>query len=115
MQGNWLTQRYCVNDYIVLSRIGKGAHGEVHLCKHKKSNELYAVKIMHRSRKDTGYGTQREVEIMKQLRHPNVLRLYEVIDDPKGNVPSFIRHDASLSVLQNTFCSCIYHLHVRMH
>eukprot|EP00957_Ditylum_brightwellii_P026406 1997405-Ditylum_brightwellii.AAC.1 len=26
---------------------------------------------------------KREVAIMKKLRHPNVLRLYEVLDDPK--------------------------------
>merc|ERR1712194_478417 len=85
--GNWLTNRYCVNDYIVLSQIGKGAHAEVRLCKHKKSNELFAVKIMNRKllQSKSTVDIQKEVKIMKKLRHPNILRLYEVIDDPKVN------------------------------
>lgn len=28
-------------------------------------------------------GIQREITIMKKVNHPNVLRLYEVMDDPK--------------------------------
>jgi len=62
--GNWLTNRYCVNDYIVLSQIGKGAHAEVRLCKHKKSNELFAVKIMNRKLLQS----KSTVDIQKEVR-----------------------------------------------
>ncbi|KAL3780791.1 hypothetical protein ACHAW5_004904 [Stephanodiscus triporus] len=83
--GSWLTNRYVVNDYIVLSEIGKGAHADVRLCKHKITNEIYAVKIMNRRLLGAKFvDVQKEVAIMKTLIHPNILRLYEVLDDAKG-------------------------------
>lgn len=33
-------------------------------------------------------GIMREIAIMKKVHHPNVLRLYEVMDDPKVTQPS---------------------------
>ena len=116
-RGDWLTNRYVVNDYIVLSEIGKGAHAEVRLCKHKITNEIFAAKIMNRKLLRTKFvDVSKEIAIMKTLMHPNgecdnikrcvlptyldidliafstftgrnlitVLRLYEVLDDPKG-------------------------------
>jgi len=111
--GSWLTNRYVVNDYIILSDIGKGAHAEVRLCKHKRTNEVYAAKIMNKKLLCEKFvDIQKEVAIMKKLMHPNstyvnannsmwflfsnlyyalssqpfltVLRLYEVLDDPNG-------------------------------
>jgi hypothetical protein len=70
--GSWLTNRYVVNDYIVLSEIGKGAHADVRLCKHKITNEIYAVKIMNRKLLGAKFvDVQKEVAIMKTLIHPN--------------------------------------------
>ena len=83
-KGDWLTNRYMVNDYIVLTEIGRGAHAEVRLCKHKAKNELFAVKIMNRQLLQSKIDIEKEVDIMKRLRHANILRLYEVLDDPKG-------------------------------
>lgn len=84
--GTWLTNRYVVNDYVILSEIGKGAHSEVRLCKNKKSNVLFAAKVMNRKLLQSKIvDIQKEVAIMKKLRHPNILRLYEVLDDPKVN------------------------------
>jgi hypothetical protein len=113
--GSWLTNRYVVNDYIILSDIGKGAHAEVRLCKHKRTNEVYAAKIMNKKLLCEKFvDIQKEVAIMKKLMHPNstyikansilfcsrvyityhlqpfltVLRLYEVLDDPNGTCTS---------------------------
>lgn len=77
--GDWLSHRYVVNDYIILNEIGRGAFAEVRLCKNKTNNKLFAVKIMSRKAFDPT-----EVDIMKKLRHPNVLQLYEVLDDQRG-------------------------------
>jgi serine/threonine protein kinase len=71
-RGDWLTNRYVVNDYIVLSEIGKGAHAEVRLCKHKITNEIFAAKIMNRKLLRAKFvDVKKEVAIMKTLMHPN--------------------------------------------
>jgi len=92
-KGNWLTNRTIVNDYILLNSLGKGAYGEVKLCKKKKSDELFAMKAINKTRNSNGIGEQRnhndaikmEIAIMKRCRHPNVVTLFEVIDDPRSS------------------------------
>ena len=84
--GDWLSNRYIVNDYIILSEIGSGAHSIVRLAKHKTSNNLFAVKIMNRKLLESKVDIQKEVAIMKKMcTHQNILRLYEVIDDCSVN------------------------------
>ena len=84
-KGSWLSNRYVINEYIVLSEIGQGGHAEVRLVKHKTTNELFAVKISNRKLLETKIvDLQNEITIMKSMQHKNVLKLYEVIDDPKG-------------------------------
>ena len=36
-------------------------------------------------RTDALQNVQKEIEIMKKLNHPNVIKLHEVIDDPKND------------------------------
>ncbi|KAG5185695.1 kinase-like domain-containing protein, partial [Tribonema minus] len=90
--GSWLKNRYIVNNYILLNTLGTGSYAEVRLAKNKVDNGLYAVKIINKdvmSRRQMGKeGTflddvKREIAIMKKVMHPNVLRLYEVMDDPR--------------------------------
>lgn len=93
--GDWLNKRYIVNNYIMLDILGAGSYGEVRLCKDRTSDHLYAVKIFSKDmlRKKKGGSTEetyfedvkREIAVMKKLLHPNVLRLFEVLDDPKVN------------------------------
>lgn len=93
--GDWLKQRYIVNNYILLDTLGNGSYGTVRLCKDRTTDQLYAMKIISRDmlkKKKSGHSTEtfladimREIAIMKKLSHPNVLRLFEVLDDPKVN------------------------------
>ena len=70
-QGSWLSNRYVINEYIVLSEIGKGAHAEVtRLAKHKSSNELFKVKISNRKLLETKIvDFQNEIALMKSMQH----------------------------------------------
>ena len=79
--GDFLLHRYIVNDYILLQRIGVGGHSEVRLSKNKVTNALFAVKIMRKGRQMVQQ--QQEIAILTKLCHPNIIRLYEAIDDAR--------------------------------
>jgi predicted Ser/Thr protein kinase len=69
-----------VGPFIIDRELGSGAMGAVYRGRHAKTGKLVAIKVMA-----PGLGTsnsraaerfQREVEILKQLDHPNVVRFY---------------------------------------
>ncbi|GCB63270.1 hypothetical protein scyTo_0011591 [Scyliorhinus torazame] len=62
--------------------LGKGHYAVVKLARHVFTGEKVAVKVIEKSKLDksaTGHLLQ-EVRCMKLVQHPNVVRLYEVID-----------------------------------
>eukprot|EP00668_Euglena_longa_P004829 GGOE01005655.1.p1 GENE.GGOE01005655.1~~GGOE01005655.1.p1 ORF type:complete len:614 (-),score=186.18 GGOE01005655.1:400-2241(-) len=83
-----------IDEYDLGDNVGKGSYGKVKTCRHKKSGQMYAMKIVDKRRlqKITKPGSQKtefdkvmmEIEIMKSLQHPNVVKMYEVIDDPES-------------------------------
>jgi hypothetical protein len=87
-RGDWLKKRYIVNNYILLDTLGTGSYGEVRLCKDRTTDQLFAIKIISKEflKKRKGGNSnetyfediRREIAIMKKLKHPNVLRLFEV-------------------------------------
>eukprot|EP01004_Peranema_trichophorum_P002870 NODE_1897_length_1763_cov_50.985976_g1608_i1.p1 GENE.NODE_1897_length_1763_cov_50.985976_g1608_i1~~NODE_1897_length_1763_cov_50.985976_g1608_i1.p1 ORF type:complete len:518 (+),score=110.10 NODE_1897_length_1763_cov_50.985976_g1608_i1:82-1635(+) len=84
-----------INDYTILSDLGKGAYGKVKMAVHNKSGQPYAVKVIDKEklRRITKPGSSisaldtvmQEIKIMKTMQHPNVVKLYEVIDEPNHN------------------------------
>eukprot|EP00287_Rhodomonas_sp_CCMP768_P019270 CAMPEP_0202818798 /NCGR_PEP_ID=MMETSP1389-20130828/8611_1 /ASSEMBLY_ACC=CAM_ASM_000865 /TAXON_ID=302021 /ORGANISM="Rhodomonas sp., Strain CCMP768" /LENGTH=386 /DNA_ID=CAMNT_0049491223 /DNA_START=104 /DNA_END=1264 /DNA_ORIENTATION=+ len=79
-----------INSFEVIKALGKGAFGKVKLCKDTHDGQLYAIKIMDKTvlkKKRQGMSNmlesvKKEIAIMKKLSHANVVRLFEVIDDP---------------------------------
>lgn len=80
-----------VNQYKFLEKLGEGAFGKVKLCQSITDGQYYAVKIMNKSllkRKRYDVSTtafhqvMREIAVMKKIKHPNCVQLYEVIDSP---------------------------------
>ncbi|XP_024397441.1 serine/threonine-protein kinase GRIK1 isoform X2 [Physcomitrium patens] len=83
-----------VNEYVWKCKIGAGSYGKVVLYQSKKDEKLYAIKVFHKSRlrkvrvspSETAMtDVLREVSIMKRLDHPNIVKLFEVIDDPHSD------------------------------
>ncbi|EPX72072.1 CAMKK/ELM protein kinase Ssp1 [Schizosaccharomyces octosporus yFS286] len=86
--------RKFINDYEILSEIGRGMHGKVKLGREVNTKELLAIKIIPKTERRPKLGransgsqkekVRREIAILKKCIHPNVVRLREVIDDPNS-------------------------------
>lgn len=62
-----------------------GAFGEVRKCLHKESKALRAVKIINKKSlaKEEKERLLGEISILRNLDHPNILKLYEFFQDSK--------------------------------
>ncbi|KAF4984534.1 hypothetical protein FZEAL_310 [Fusarium zealandicum] len=88
-----ITGRKHINQYEVIEEIGRGMHGKVKLARNLDTGENVAIKIIPRFSKKRRLGkvtakspqdkTKKEIAILKKIRHPNVVALLEVIDDPE--------------------------------
>jgi [calcium/calmodulin-dependent protein kinase] kinase len=85
--------RKIVNHYEIIDELGRGTHGKVKLGRDLNEHDSYvAIKIVERYSKRRKLGklattedkVKKEVAILKKARHPNVVALLEVIDDPKS-------------------------------
>ena len=80
-----------IGHYILGKTIGEGTFGKVKLGRHTLTDEKVAVKILEKERiKDVSdvERVAREIHILKLIRHPNIIQLYEVssnqiIETPK--------------------------------
>ncbi|UKZ81832.1 hypothetical protein TrVFT333_009608 [Trichoderma virens FT-333] len=87
------TGRKSINQYDIIEEIGRGMHGKVKLARNTETSENVAIKIIPRFSKKRRLGkvtamspqdkTKKEIAILKKIRHPNVVALLEVIDDPE--------------------------------
>ncbi|KAF5020586.1 hypothetical protein F66182_7391 [Fusarium sp. NRRL 66182] len=87
------TGRKLINQYEVIEEIGRGMHGKVKLARNLETGDNVAIKIIPRFSKKRRLGkvtakspqdkTKKEIAILKKIRHPNVVALLEVIDDPE--------------------------------
>ncbi|CAM9287406.1 unnamed protein product [Chrysoparadoxa australica] len=80
-----------INKYEVVQEVGRGSFGAVYECQDIETKTIYAMKVIDRRRKRQHSkgkrlheSLRREVAAMKKLRHPNIVTLWEVIDDPKA-------------------------------
>ncbi|VEN59592.1 unnamed protein product, partial [Callosobruchus maculatus] len=69
-----------VGFYDIERTIGKGNFAVVKLAKHRITKTEVAIKIIDKSQLDAGnlQKVYREVDIMKRLDHPHIIKLYQV-------------------------------------
>ncbi|EGR28915.1 protein kinase domain protein, partial [Ichthyophthirius multifiliis] len=79
-----------INNYVVLNLLGKGSFGKVKMVLNTQNKQKFALKIINRNklkrkmldRNKSAYTLiEKEVAILKRMAHPNIAKLYEVIDD----------------------------------
>ncbi|CAG9313942.1 unnamed protein product [Blepharisma stoltei] len=72
--------------YSIGRSIGTGAFGEVRRVVHRHANATRAAKIFRKDLAKTEEAKQKlnlEIDILKSLDHPNIIRIYEFFEDPK--------------------------------
>ncbi|KAG7447194.1 Pkinase-domain-containing protein [Guyanagaster necrorhizus] len=72
--------------YLLLQTLGEGEFGKVKLGLHSQWGEEVAVKLIRRGNVDTSVRmskVEREIEVLRTLKHPNIVRLYDVIETDK--------------------------------
>lgn len=69
-----------IGDYVLSGRIGTGGFAEVYRATNRYTGHSAAIKLLHRKLSDDKEVEQRflrEVEILKELRSPNVVQIYD--------------------------------------
>ena len=75
-----------LSDYNILGIIGKGTFSIVKLGENKLTKEKVAIKIMEKNKiidQEDLKRIQREIEMLKSLNHPNVIKIYKISEDSK--------------------------------
>jgi calcium-dependent protein kinase len=67
--------------YKLEHQIGEGGYGQVFLVRHKKMNMLRAMKIIPVNSKNEEEKTDEEIELLRQLDHPNIVKIFEYFSD----------------------------------
>lgn len=136
--GMYITQQkaHLSDRYQRVKKLGSGAYGEVLLCKDKQMGAERAIKIIKKSSVSmtTNSGSLlEEVAVLKQLDHPNIMKLYEFFEDKRnyylvmelyrgGELFDEIIHRQKLSevdaaaIMQQVLSGCTYlHKHNIVH
>ena len=94
--------------------LGKGASGQVYVCRHKGNNKTFACKIIKKDATiNDAQSMSTEIEIMKRIRHKNIVAMYELYETPKclwlilelvdaGDLRGFITRNKGLMWLVST-------------
>lgn len=64
-----------------IEKIGEGTYWKVYRCRHKNTGELFALKKIYLEVEEEGIPSTaiREIALLKELDHLNIIKLYDVI------------------------------------
>mmetsp|Transcript_29921 Transcript_29921/g.88966 ORF Transcript_29921/g.88966 Transcript_29921/m.88966 type:complete len:519 (-) Transcript_29921:688-2244(-) len=65
--------------------LGEGAFSVVKEGTHKKAGSVFAIKVVTKSKltEEDAVALKDEISILKELKHPNIIHLYEVYEEPQ--------------------------------
>ena len=74
-----------IQDYVKIEKVGEGTYGVVFKGRHKKRGEIVAMKKVKYQYQDDGIpsSTVREISLLRDLRHPNIVELTDVLLEDK--------------------------------
>lgn len=70
--------------YEILHKLGEGTYGKVYKAERRDNGEFYALKKISIQYEEEGFpGTAiREISLLKECDHPNIIKLHEVLQRP---------------------------------
>uniref|UniRef100_A0AAY4B2G5 non-specific serine/threonine protein kinase n=1 Tax=Denticeps clupeoides TaxID=299321 RepID=A0AAY4B2G5_9TELE len=82
LPGNVEARPLQVGFYEIIRTLGKGNFAVVKLARHKVTKTQVAIKIIDKTRLNSSNLEKiyREVQIMKLLNHPHIIKLYQVME-----------------------------------
>ncbi|KRX03507.1 Protein kinase-like domain [Pseudocohnilembus persalinus] len=75
----------CIGNYTIGKKLGEGAFGKVRLGIHNLTGEKVAIKILEKEKIIDVTDVERvsrEIHILKLIKHPHIVQLYEIIETP---------------------------------
>jgi serine/threonine protein kinase len=75
-----------IDDYKIIKTIGKGSFGKVVLARNLKNTKSYAIKIIDKQfieKQNKVDQIHVERQILSELSHPNIIKLYNTFHDKK--------------------------------
>ena len=91
-----------VNQYVMVKKLGQGANAKVYLAIDILEKVSYAAKALRLiGRENSGSMIEREIRIMRALKHENIVKLYEVLHDPQNDIVYLIMEYADCGSLQH--------------
>jgi cyclin-dependent kinase len=93
-----------IDKYEKLEMIGEGTYGVVYKAKDIETGEIYALKKIRLESEDEGIPSTaiREIALLKELQHPNIVRLVNVLHTDKKLTLVFEYLDQDLKRLLDT-------------
>jgi serine/threonine protein kinase len=90
-------QDKALGKYLICEKLGEGAYGMVYKAIHRETKEVFAIKKIRIVYAEEGVPSTaiREISLLKECDHPHVIKLHEVIIEPKmlGLVFDFLEKD----------------------
>uniref|UniRef100_A0A8C1LFN2 Cell division control protein 2 homolog n=2 Tax=Cyprinus carpio TaxID=7962 RepID=A0A8C1LFN2_CYPCA len=70
-----------MDDYLKIEKIGEGTYGVVYKGRNKTTGQVVAMKKIRLESEEEGVPSTavREISLLKELQHPNVVRLLDVL------------------------------------
>ena len=74
-----------LDKYVKLDKVGEGTYGVVYKCQNKNTKDYVALKKIRLENEDEGIPSTaiREISILKQMKHPNIVKLVDLIHGDK--------------------------------